>query len=168
MFERKDEEPDFLTGMFENDCYPGDEVFTEDLKQLLEEIRGSFSDSTKEAAEDQDYYRDFTGCSKEEAESFARMVKKQILDRDWTALSESILYPIQIRSVTYESEEAFLAENWDTFWTDTFWQAIEEEDCAEMFGNSSGIMLGDGQIWFSGIKDENADAPLLKIIAIND
>lgn len=117
--------------------------------------------------EDVDYYSVCTSYSKEDVEAFAYLIKQQIMNKEWTALAENIAYPITISSVTYETQEAFCAENWDNCLNDEFYAGIDSESCTNMFCNYQGIMLGNGEIWIAEVLDNNMNSQGLKVIAVN-
>ena len=114
-----------------------------------------------------DYYGLFTNEDAETVESFVAEVRQQIVDRDWEGLSDNVLYPITIANTTYSSKEEFLAADWDSILSDEFFKAIEEENCENLFCNSDGVMLGNGEVWISEQLDENFESYGLKVIAIN-
>lgn len=118
-------------------------------------------------AEEADYYSVCTSYSKEEVEDFAYRIKQQVMDKEWTALAEQIAYPITISSVTYETQEAFCAENWDDCLDDAFYEEIESESCTNMFCNYQGIMFGNGKIWIAEVLDSNKNSQGLKVVAIS-
>lgn len=141
----------------ENDCEPGDEAFTEKLKQLL--------GVGPETAED--YYSMVTSASAKEVEQFAAGIKEDVLFKDWMSLSEKLVYPIQIGGKMIQSSKEFLDMDIDGMLSLEFVNAIDAETCREMFFNYQGIMMGaTGQIWFASV-DNGAGQWELKVIALN-
>ena len=114
-----------------------------------------------------DYYAVATDEDSETVESFAAEIRQQILDKDWNGLADNTLFPITVAGVTYENKDAFAAADWDSILGDSFIQAIEEESCENLFCNSDGIMLGNGEVWFAEHLDDNFESLGLKVIAIN-
>lgn len=111
-----------------------------------------------------------TSISSVEVERYAAQVRQQFLAHDWTAVASEIAYPVTISDITYSSSAAFLeaSENFEGNLDETFFSALEAEDCIEMFCNYQGIMLGEtGQVWIGEVLDENLVSQGLKIIAIN-
>lgn len=113
------------------------------------------------------YYELFTNEDAETVESFAAEVRQQIVDRDWEGLSDNILFPITISTKAYNSKEEFLAADWDSILSEEFFNAIEEENCENLFCNYEGVMLGNGEVWISEQLDDNNVSCGLKVIAIN-
>lgn len=114
------------------------------------------------------YYEDVTNLSRAEVEAFAGEVRSQILEGDWTDISEKLIYPITIAGITCQNANEFLALDMDRLMTEDFLQKIEAEDCEYLFHNWQGIMMGEtGQIWFAEVLDDAFTSQGLKIIAIN-
>ena len=141
----------------ENDCVPGDEVFTADLKQLL-----GVGPETEE-----DYYAMVTSASAKEVEQFAAGVKEDVLLNDWESLSKKLSYPIQISGKAIQNAKEFLALDIDGKLIQEFVNAIAEESCREMFFNYQGIMMGaTGQIWIASVESGFGQWEL-SVIAMN-
>ena len=68
-------------------------------------------------------------------------------------------YPITVRidgsEETYSSEDELLAAYDDVF-TDAIREAVANQDYGDLFVNSEGVMIGDGQVWITGICDDSA------------
>ena len=140
-----------------NDCVPGDDVFTEDLKQLL----GVGPDTPE------DYYSMVTSASAKEVEQFAAGIKEDILWKDWKSLSGKLAYPIQISGKDINNAKEFLAMDIDGKLNQEFVNAIDAESCRQMFFNYQGIMMGEtGQVWIAGV-DNGTGQWELKVIALN-
>lgn len=125
---------------------------------------GEPSQSMEDGGED--YYITATGISTTEVEAFARLVKQQILEKDWNALSENIKYPITIGTVTYHSSGEFAAADFNSI-SEEFIRELQEESCEQMFHNWQGIMMGSGQVWFAEVLNEDLSSQGLKITALN-
>ncbi len=140
-----------------NDCAPGDEAFTEELKRML-----GVGPETAEG-----YYSVATSASAKEVEQFAFGIKEDVLLKDWESLSVKLAYPIQIGGKSVKSSEEFLAMDIDGKLNQAFVDGIAAESCREMFCNYQGIMMGaTGQIWIAGV-DNGSGQWELKVIALN-
>ena len=113
------------------------------------------------------YYSIFTNESKEAVEGFAATVKQQILDKDWAGLSENVVYPITVGGKTYANKSEFASADWDSILSAEFINSIKEESCENLFSNSDGAMLGNGEVWISEWLDSSNESMGLKVIAIN-
>ena len=119
---------------------------------------------------DDGYYSVATNISRADVESYAAQVRQQFLEHDWSAISSEISYPITISDITYNNSTDFLeaSDSFDSNLDEAFFSALEEEDCAEIFCNWQGIMLGEtGQVWISEVLDAEFHSQGLKIIAVN-
>lgn len=137
----------------------------DDSENRTDTVVGLEEETTAEA--NKDYYAVCTDIEKEKVEAFASQVKRQILEQDWTALAEEIAYPITIAGVSYSDKAAFLAADLSVILTDTFVQDLENETCVDMFCNWQGIMLGNGEVWFGEVLNEDLTSQGLKVTAIN-
>lgn len=68
-------------------------------------------------------------------------------------------YPITVRidgsEDTYSSVDELLAAYDDVF-TDSIKEAVAAQEYGDLFVNSEGIMIGNGQVWISGICEDTA------------
>jgi hypothetical protein len=68
-------------------------------------------------------------------------------------------YPITVRiegsEETYASEVELLAAYDDVF-TDAIMEAVANQDYGDLFVNSEGVMIGNGEVWITGVCDDSA------------
>ncbi len=68
-------------------------------------------------------------------------------------------YPITVtidgEEATYESEQELL-DNYDSVFTENIVEAISGQDYGSLFVNSEGVMIGNGEVWISGICEDSA------------
>lgn len=101
VFEREGEQREFVTMLFENDCVPGDEVFTADLLAVIQEIRdveSGQSDRADQSAEsrqstetDQNMENGQTAAAEERETALTEMLtrwRNAFCNRDAEALAE--------------------------------------------------------------------------------
>lgn len=136
-------------------------------KATTEEIKLEETTTEAEVSNDSDYYSLCTNCSKNEVESFAAEVKQLIIDKDWTALSENVAYPITIVGTTYNNSEEFLTADFETLCTDRFYEGVKKAETTNMFFNWKGVIVGDGEVWFSEVLNEDNTSQGLKVTALN-
>jgi hypothetical protein len=100
------------------------------------------------------------------AEFFAAL-QKAINADDKAAVAAMVNYPFVVYSKggsqQIKDAKHFLA-NYDRLITPKVKAAVAKQTYATLFTNWQGVMIGDGEIWFSGVGD-NLD---VKIITIND
>ena len=141
-----------------------------DESSSMEETLSDQSDSSETtdtvADETTGDYSMCTDVSAEEVEEFAADAKQALLDGDWTTVADMTYCPIDIAGTTYDYNEDLA--NADITLTDDFKSALEKETCRNMFVNSDGIMLGNGQVWINELLNDDGTSMGLKITAIND
>lgn len=124
-------------------------------------------DKTVSPLEDNDFYKVCTKYSKQDVERFAQNVRQQILASDWAGLAENIAYPISISGKTYSTADALSKGLKAHPFNKGFLRAIQDASCKDMFCNSNGIMMGNGEIWINEILDDAQHSKGLRISAIN-
>lgn len=106
------------------------------------------------------------GDHKPYREFFAHF-QKAIAANDKAAVAALIDYPFQARikgkSAKLRDAAHFIAD-YDLIVTAKVRQAVAAQSYANLFANWQGVMIGDGEVWFSGVGDNN----VVKITAIND
>lgn len=139
------------------------EVNTAEITQ--EKTEEETTQSVEESVVD---YSVFTNLDSQTVQEFATNVQKKVADKDWASLAEDISYPITVGSETFDTAEQLAAFDFDQILTDDFYNAVAKTDCSNLFANAEGAMLGDGQIWFAEILDDDGNSLGLKIITINE
>jgi hypothetical protein len=104
-------------------------------------------------------------------EKFLGKLKDSIAAKNWRAVAALVAYPINInaagRRLRIASPQGFVTHE-SSILTAKVIAAIESQGYAALFANSNGVMIGSGEIWFSGIcEDLKCTEPLIKITAIN-
>ena len=119
-------------------------------------------EETEAAPTPEDHYRLATTQSAETIETFAKVVRSNILTENWTALADKIQYPISIEGHDVKDQEAFVTLMEETVPGSHFLLGMEYESCTAMFCSQQGICMGDDLIWINETWDRK-----LKITAIN-
>ena len=114
-----------------------------------------------------DFYSVCTSLSKDEVEQFAREVKDLILTSNWTALSERIAYPITMGGIVYEDRASFVTAPFETLLDADTIEAIQNENCTDMFCKYSGIMMGSGEVWIGEVLNEDGTSAGLRVIGLS-
>jgi len=108
----------------------------------------------------------YSGHSKEEIEDFAKKVIQLIQNDESQDLAEIIQYPLSVnldeQKIYIEDEETFL-EKYNLIFNDKFKFQIKDAYTKNIWGNSVGFVIGNGDIWFA---NDSSDGKL-KIIVIN-
>lgn len=105
-----------------------------------------------------------SGWTRGEIESFAFLVKNDVLNDNREALSQKINYPLQLvrngGQLQISSPEEFLASYNDILNLQVIYD-VEGAETEDLFWNQDGVMLGTGAIWFGKMQDGS-----IKIYAI--
>lgn len=70
-----------------------------------------------------------------------------------------INYPLTVNidgdEATYSSEQELL-DAYDSVFTETIVEAVSNQEYGDLFVNSEGVMIGNGEVWISGICEDSA------------
>lgn len=99
--------------------------------------------------------------------TFFDNLKKAVAAGDKAAVAAVIEYPFQVRiggkSLKIRDAAHFIAD-YDQVITAKVKHALQGQTYETLFANWQGVMVGEGEIWFSGV----GDADVIKVTAIND
>ncbi len=103
---------------------------------------------------------------------FLKSLKLATAGEDSAAVARMIAYPITLtlggKETTLKDEKAFIAAYHDVF-TPGIVSAIQNQTYETLFAKDEGVMIGDGEVWFSEVLTDEATPKSLglKITAIN-
>lgn len=87
-------------------------------------------------------------------ETFFYEIKETVLNGDSHKLSIMNSYPLNVFTkkgeITVNNKDEFI-KHYDTIVTPNIVNAVRDQSFENLLSNYQGIMIGDGQIWFSGI-----------------
>lgn len=118
---------------------------------------------------------DFTaaGLETEEVEIFFASLEQAIASDNRRKVASLIAYPLTVdlagEPLTIRDEGEFVRA-YDTVVTGPVKQAVANADAATLFANWQGVRIGQGEVWFSGVYEEDdveEQEYVLKITAIN-
>lgn len=98
-------------------------------------------------------------------EAFFTDFKQAVAEDDGEAVAAMVSYPISVKiegESTPIADEAEFTANYDAIFTPGVKDAVASQAYEDLFANWQGVMVGDGQVWFSLVEDA------VKIIAINN
>lgn len=99
--------------------------------------------------------------------TFFDNLKKAVAAGDKAAVAAMIEYPFQVRiggkSLKIRDAAHFIAD-YDQVITAKVKHALQVQTYETLFANWQGVMVGQGEIWFSGV----GDTDVIKVTAIND
>ena len=98
-------------------------------------------------------YSDYS-ASDEEIENFMKKIKLSIANDDKEWIAAHTRYPLKTtlngqKKITIKNEQQ-LIDNFEQIFHPAFKEQIEKHCVCNMFYNSQGIMLGNGEIWING------------------
>ena len=100
---------------------------------------------------------DYSVCSdfsEDEVEGFASDVLLAAANEEWDKFADYIEYPITINDNEYSDKESFLnAVNTYGVSRDFVNEILNNTDVNNLFAKSTGIMLGNGEIWINDRQD---------------
>lgn len=100
-------------------------------------------------------------------EKFFDRLKKAVGSNDKETVASMIDYPFRARidgKALKIRDAAHFVADYDKIFTAKVKHAIANQSYATLFANWQGVMIGDGEVWFSGVGDNN----VIKITAVND
>lgn len=101
-------------------------------------------------------------------QAFFGKLQQAVAAGDKAAVAGLVSYPFKTsvggKSVTLRDAQHFVAA-YDKVFTAKVKKALATQEYANIFANDDGVMVGDGEIWFSGIGD--AEPTIVLITAIN-
>src|SRR3989339_644910 len=114
-----------------------------------------------------------SGLKEEEVKSFFLAIQNAVKNDNYSKLSKLISYPIKLlnnhgHSVKILDEKDFV-ENFGSKFVDSKWKnIIVQQRVDNLFSNWRGVMIGSGEIWFSGLcSNKECSKYEIKIIGIN-
>jgi hypothetical protein len=104
-------------------------------------------------------------------QAFLAALKNAVSIGNKEAVAAMIAYPLETRidgePVTFGSQED-VVQRYDRLLTPSVVAAVEGQSYATLFATAEGVMVGDGEIWFSGICGDATCAEVsVRIVAIN-
>ena len=77
---------------------------------------------------------------------------------DKNAVAAQVHYPIRVKlnqKTTEIKDKAAFVKNYDAIFTDKVQQALLDQKVEETFVNYKGVMVGNGELWFTAVADTN-------------
>lgn len=99
-------------------------------------------------------------------------IQKALADRDIAVIGGYIAFgePIMVNGAEVNiADETELEASFDELFNETVITAVTGQDYAKLFVSSDGIMFGNGELWITGVCDDDAcEFPFVNIISINN
>ena len=95
---------------------------------------------------------DYSAGTKEDAatvEAFALKIRTAVEDSDWETLADMAQYPVMVNGAQVASKDELLSSINEKGVSDEFISKIKGESCTGMMANGQGVMMADGEVWFT-------------------
>jgi hypothetical protein len=104
-------------------------------------------------------------------EQFLHALRRATDGGNWTEVATMIAYPISVtisgKKTKLRSQKVFVALATEIM-TPKVIAAIHTQAYSGIFANAEGVMIGDGEVWFSGVcRDSACTNPPIKITSIH-
>ncbi len=116
--------------------------------------------------------QEVAGVDPKEAKAFFLGIKTEAAALDRLALVKRVAFPLTVdlkarRNVKLRNP-AQLLKHFDEVFTPKVLGAIHGQAYEDLFVNYQGIMIGSGEVWFTGLKGPSGNFDQLRIITINN
>lgn len=105
-------------------------------------------------------------------QEFFEKLKKAVAENKKNTIASMVDYPFQARindKIVTIKDAAHFEADYDKVFTAKVKKAVAGQTYGNLFANWQGVMIGDGEIWFSGIcSDDTCNHMKVRITAIND
>ena len=95
---------------------------------------------------------DYSAGTTEDAatvEAFALKIRTAVGDSDWETLADMAQYPVMVNGAQVASKDELLSNINEKGVSDEFISKIKGESCTGMMANGQGVMMADGEVWFT-------------------
>lgn len=103
--------------------------------------------------------KDVLGGNPEAYHEVFDRLQKDMADGDKAGVAALVAYPLGV-TVNGKPEKIHdareLVDNWDRIVTPEVRKAVADQQFSRLFVNDQGVMIGDGQVWITGICKDNA------------
>jgi hypothetical protein len=108
------------------------------------------------------------GLSVEETRPFFETLQSSVAAGDRAKVCTMMNYPLRVATMSDKiANEASCLQKYDRIFTAPVRDAVHQQRFDDLFANWQGVMIGNGQIWFSGIcHDKKCVHKTVKVISI--
>ncbi len=107
------------------------------------------TDSNESAEPSQTDYSAGTTEDAATVEAFALKIRTAVEDSDWETLADMAQYPVMVNGAQVASKDELLSNINEKGVSDEFISKIKGESCTGMMANGQGVMMADGEVWFT-------------------
>jgi len=116
--------------------------------------------------------RTVAGLDVQQTKTFFAELKRAVEQKDKKAVSAMVAFPTEVdlngRPRRKVRNRAEFEKNYDEIINQNVFEAVQKQSYDELFVNWRGIMIGNGQIWFSAFKGPSGKFDQFRIIKVNN
>lgn len=110
-----------------------------------------------------------TGMPDAKVEAFFLKLQHAVNTHDVNKLAAMAAYPLVVNGKSTVPNSHYFEKHYNVIFTKTVVTAVERQKYKALFGNDQGVMIGNGELWFSGVcRDASCKQYQVRIIAINN
>ena len=97
---------------------------------------------------------DVAGLSEQKVREFFAKLKSAVSARDVSGVAALTEFPLTLGGDVSITNATMFTAKYDAIFTPKVIQALKAQSFETLFSNWRGVMVGDGELWFSGICDD--------------
>lgn len=110
-----------------------------------------------------------TGLKDAEVHAFFVELKTAVNDHDVKKIASMVRYPLVVKGKASVQRPVDFISRYREIFTQNVISAIKRQSYKNLWGNWRGVMIGEGEVWFSGIcRDQSCSSYEIKVIAVNN
>ena len=108
-----------------------------------------------------------TGLTDAKVETFFLKLQHAVDTHDVKRIATMISYPPVVNGKATVLSSDYFKKHYNDIFTKNVVAAVRRQKYGSLFGNDQGVMIGNGELWFSGVcRDASCNDPHVRIVAI--
>ena len=110
-----------------------------------------------------------TGMPDAKVEAFFLKLQHAVDAHDVNKLAAMVSYPLVVNGKSTVPNLKYFETHYNDIFTKTVVAAVKRQKYGALFGNDLGVMIGNGELWFSGVcRNASCNQYGVRIVAINN
>jgi len=110
-----------------------------------------------------------TGMTDAKVRAFFLKLQHAVDIHDVAELATMVSYPLVVDGKATVPNSKFFEEHYNDIFTKKGAAAVKRQQYGSLFGNDQGVMIGNSELWFSGVcQNTSCDRYHIRIVAINN
>lgn len=110
-----------------------------------------------------------TGMTDAKVGEFFLKLKHAVGTHDVTELATMVSYPLVVNGKATVPNSEYFEKHYNDIFTKKVVAAVKRQKYGTLFGNDQGVMIGNGELWFSGVcRNTSCNHYHVRIVAINN